>query len=213
MSNCEKTRLRVQAALDGSLDDRESREYRDHVRACGSCAEVHADAAMLAAVSARSSGAHLSRDLWPELQQRIADSAHRRSSRRSLRPLALAAAATLLLALGVWAMDLASEDSAHLNPNQDEIESIPVDRAMVEYERAAAALQEALEARGESVGTDSLRKGLATTEALVGKLQAALNAKPRDVERQEDLRLAMKHRVRILRALEATTRSESQEGS
>jgi anti-sigma factor RsiW len=210
--SCEHYHEAIGAWVDGTLDVIERREIEDHLAACERCAALAADLRHIRDLARGLDRLSPPSALWDRVASETRIGAG--SSRPQMRPvwIALAAAAVLVLAVGIVA--LRRSGPSEVTPRQATRESTtsvsPVDLAnSVEaelrlaeqhYENAIAGLEQL--ARDRTVldpqVAATLHKNLQVIDTAIGESRAALRAQPANDSAQQSLFDAFRTKIALL---------------
>jgi len=210
---------RLSDYVDGELEGQELRELEAHVSACAECRETLVELRAVVARAASAAAIEPARDLWPEIEARIAEAPAPRvlalEPRRrfglfrefTLTFPQLAAAGFLVAVLsgaGVWfalsqargpAMDRAA--SLPTTPSGS-VDAVPVSG----YERTIAELEGVLEQNRHRLDAGTvavLEDNLAIIDAAIGDSRRALAADPASPYLYRHLDRQMRQKVDLLR--------------
>jgi putative zinc finger protein len=191
---CEQVEARLDEYVDGDLDEAAFQEIELHLDGCAECRrQERVLRALIAEAAALPKEILPARDLWPEVAARLrgAEGARlvaRPAATRWVSPMALAAAASVVLALtaGLWIRGRVSAPApgapqgtlrpiAAVNPASDLLDT---ER---EYARATADLMAAIESQKEALTPETravLDANLETIDEALAQVRAALRKDP-----------------------------------
>lgn len=208
---CEHYHETLGAWVDGTLDTVERREIDDHLAACEACAILAADLRRLRDLAHSLERLTPPSALWDRIDAEIRTSSRTSGSRFRTTWMSLAAAAMLLLAIGItiWRYIPADRDDSTAVRQEPSAES-PVDLAnSVEaelrlaeqhYENAIVALERLARDRQvlDPQVAATLHKNLQVIDAAIGESRAALRAQPTNDSAQQSLFEAFRTKIALL---------------
>ena len=208
---CHELDERLDDFVDGALAGAAAREVESHLAGCASCRERERQLRqLLAHAAALPRGVAPSRDLWPGIAERIERGSGWSALWSSWQPMALAAAAAVLLALAALRLErLGSDGRAHRcdaeprarrsGPSASTGIADPVlASAARDYEQAASALLEALQRRRAVLPPEDLARVEANLEVIDRALEEVRQALVKDPESPELNRmLVATHRKKV----------------
>ena len=193
---CEELRDRLDDWVDGALPTPQAREVEAHLAVCPSCRRDESELRqLLAHAAALPRSVAPSRDLWPAIAGRI-ERERAWPWRLAWGPVALAAAAALVIALATWAVLRPATGSVHTveipartTPSPVAAESTRIDPALLaaerDYELAANALLAALQARRNELSPETLtivERNVAVIDVALAEVRRALEVDPANPE-------------------------------
>lgn len=184
---CEKALELLDEYVDGTLDEAQHQELELHLADCAACRqEERALRAFLAEAASFKRETPPSRDLWPEIAERIEKEKGWSARRYALPLLAVAAAAVLALVstmqVGPKPVETAPSEplqQASTGPASD------VEKAELEYERATSQLLAALNSKRSTMSPEAQKTLDDTIAAIDGGLRdvrAALQTDPQNAK-------------------------------
>ena len=203
--SCNEADDRLDDYVDGALSEGEFQEMELHIASCAACREQERRLRLILA-QARALPRELppSRNLWPGVAQRIAE------SRRPLwqSPMGLAMAAALLVAVAAVAL-LKSGPGAPKPLATPSTVAVSLERNTIaaaerDYEKASADLLAALEGRRGSFSPETIanvEKNLAVIDQALSEVRAALGRDPGNPELTRMLVSTHRKKVDTLRRL------------
>jgi hypothetical protein len=213
---CAEFESRLDDYVDGSLDEASFQELESHLAGCAACrARERELRALLAEAACLPRRIAPPRDLWPGVAARIGRGGQIVAWSRGLwRPGLLAAAAAILGAIAGGTL-LRPPPAAAPGPDPATL-AVPVAaelplelvEAEAAYTRAASDLRNALEARRDTLGPNTLRvldQNLATIDAALDEIRAALAKDPTSAELGRMLRGAHKRKLDVLQRIARLT--------
>jgi hypothetical protein len=212
--SCEELRERIDDYVDGELHGAEQDLVARHLLECPACREQErALRVLLDGAAALPRELAPARELWPGVAARLRPSLSA-FPRRSLRPLTLAAAAALLVALSsaiTWriartpaarvAATTASASALRLAAFRPAPDLLEAER---EYASATSELLAAIEARRDSFAPetlDSVEQSLRAIDDALKSLREALRGDPGNDELTQMLTATHKRKVDALRRI------------
>lgn len=210
---CEEVHARLDEYVDSELATPELPELERHLRECPACrAQEQELRALLVAAAALPRELQPARDLWPELPGRLRAVVPFPRRGVLLRPLTLAAAAALLVALSsvvTWRVARKPEARVAAAPSAAPqgtlIAYAPAAgllEAETEYARATGELLAALEARRATLSPetlDAVEQNLRAIDDALASLREALQADPGNQQLTQLLTGTHKRKVEALR--------------
>lgn len=192
MKTCEQMTDLLDDYVDGQLDEADFQEAELHLRDCAACRDEERQLrALLARLAALPGALEPQRDLWPGIAARLAErrvlAFHGRLGawRAWVLP-ALACAAVLLVAVGLWRGRARTGEPAVVAAQPSAQVSDPrVRLAQAEYARAASDLMKVLEARREALPPEtvqSVETNLRTIDEALGQIRLALEKDPENTQ-------------------------------
>ena len=224
MIRCDEALRLLDDHVDGALGSERAAAVADHLAACDRCRAAEAQTRRRV-VAARALPAEIepARDLWPDLAARLrGEVVPLRATRRAWsRPdwMALAAAAALLVAAtAVVTVRIASRGPVGTAPTAGSggatlaRATVPGDltAAIAEYERAAAALRQALAQNGAILPPATrkvVEENLTIVETAVARLSSALAGDPGNRELALLLTAAYERQIDLLRTANGLART------
>jgi len=189
--------------VDGTLAARDRASVEVHLSECAACRTAVAELrALVAGAAALPNRIEPGRDLWATIDARIVQRATYNVQRAFWRG-ALAAAAVLVIALGVYR--LLQPSTAHDSPAGQGWAAVQADfdRASDELELTLATERERL--RPETVAL--LERNLAVIDAAIAESRAALARDPANGELRRFFAAASRQKVELLRWVTRTEKS------
>jgi hypothetical protein len=214
---CHELDARLDDWVDGTLEVAEGREVEAHLASCASCRESERRLRrLLAHAAALPRSVSPSRDLWPDLAQRIErERAWSWAATQWWRPVTLAAAATVAVAMAavLWVhrapapartveIPAASPDAALVSTDAQPPADADLAAAEREYEAAANALLAALQQRRPALRPEtleSIESNLAVIDRALAEVRQALVADPSNPELNQMLVATYRKKVDVLR--------------
>ena len=179
--------------VDGTLTARDRASVEAHMADCAACRAAVAELRSLAAAAASlPTTIEPGRDLWGAIEPRIAQRATW-NFQRLRRRAALAAAAVLVVALGVYR--LLPTSTVHYRPAGWAAVEADFDRASDDLSRTLATERDRL--RPETVAL--LERNLAVIDAAIAESRAALARDPGNAELHRLFTAAARQKVELLR--------------
>jgi len=195
--------LTLNEYVDGTLAARDRASVEVHLAECAACRTAVAELrALVAGAAALPNRIEPGRDLWATIDARIVQRATYNVQRAFWRG-ALAAAAVLVIALGVYR--LLQPSTAHDRPAGQGWAAVQADfdRASDELELTLATERERL--RPETVAL--LERNLAVIDAAIAESRAALARDPANGELRRFFAAASRQKVELLRWVTRTEKS------
>jgi len=195
--------LTLNEYVDGTLAARDRASVEVHLAECAACRTAVAELrALVAGAAALPNRIEPGRDLWATIDARIVQRATYNVQRAFWRG-ALAAAAVLVIALGVYR--LLQPSTAHDSPAGQGWAAVQADfdRASDELELTLATERERL--RPETVAL--LERNLAVIDAAIAESRAALARDPANGELRRFFAAASRQKVELLRWVTRTEKS------
>ena len=195
--------LTLNEYVDGTLAARDRASVEVHLSECAACRTAVAELrALVAGAAALPNRIEPGRDLWATIDARIVQRATYNVQRAFWRG-ALAAAAVLVIALGVYR--LLQPSTAHDSPAGQGCAAVQADfdRASDELELTLATERERL--RPETVAL--LERNLAVIDAAIAESRAALARDPANGELRRFFAAASRQKVELLRWVTRTEKS------
>ena len=195
--------LTLNEYVDGTLAARDRASVEVHLAECAACRTAVAELrALVAGAAALPNRIEPGRDLWATIDARIVQRATYNVQRAFWRG-ALAAAAVLVIALGVYR--LLQPATAHDRPAGQGWAAVQAefDRASDELELTLATERERL--RPETVAL--LERNLAVIDAAIAESRAALARDPANGELRRFFAAASRQKVELLRWVTRTEKS------
>jgi anti-sigma factor RsiW len=214
---CQELDLRLDDWLDGALAGDAAREVEAHLAGCAACRERERQLRqLLAHAAALPRSVAPARDLWPGIAERIGNSwpSWLAWGARGFQPLALAAAAVVVLGLAALVLTRVAPERVRTvtmpaaSPSAttlvaDGSTSDPVlAQAEREYEEAAQALLEALQRRRGVLPAEDLERvesNLQVIDRALAEVREALVKNPKNPELNRMLVATHKKKVDVLR--------------
>jgi anti-sigma factor RsiW len=216
--SCAETVARLDAFVDGDLDEAGFQELEAHLAECGACrAQERRSRALLAEAAALPRALAPARDLWPGIAARIAADARPASRPAWRRPWTLAAAAAIaLLASSVAIRPRSEPPRSQASAGRVAGIAVPaaaglapdLEQAEVAYARAASDLRGALESEREALAPGTLRildQNLRAIDAALDEIRAALAKDPTNSELVRMLQGAHKRKLELLQRVARLT--------
>jgi predicted anti-sigma-YlaC factor YlaD len=194
---CELVAEKLDEYVDGDLDEATFQEMELHLGGCAECRQQEKELrALVAEAAALPREIEPGRDLWPELAERLRGAEGMRlvgrPAARVLSPVALAAAASVVLALsaGLWVRSRHAPDATPGAPGQGTLQPVAAVsvapgaellEAEREYARATADLMAAIDSRKDSLTPETrevLDANLKTIDEALAQVRAALRRDP-----------------------------------
>ena len=189
---CDDVRTRLDEYVDGDLEEAAFQEVELHLSGCAACRQEERKLrALLAEAAALPRQVAPTRDLWPEVAARLRGAEGARATvhpfwRAPVRPVTLAAAAAVVLALsaGLWSRTHGSVPAPVQGTFQPEALGTPSATlldAEREYARASAALMAAIDQQKEALSPETralLDANLKTIDQALAQVRAALRNDP-----------------------------------
>jgi predicted anti-sigma-YlaC factor YlaD len=210
---CEEVRTRIDDYVDGELRPPARDEVAEHLRGCADCrAEEQGVRSLLAAAATLPRELEPARELWPGIAERLPRLLPFPRPAARLQPLALLAAAALLIALSslvTWRVARTPETREAAGrpaaPQGTLIAHAPAAGlldAEAEYARATGELLMALEARRDALAPETLvavEQNLRAIDDALKSLREALSADPGNQELTQLLTSTHKRKLEALR--------------
>jgi predicted anti-sigma-YlaC factor YlaD len=213
---CDEIRTLIDDLVDGELQPPARDEVARHLRECAACRdEEQAVRALLASAAALPRELAPGRELWPEISERIRVVLPFKHPAARLQPLALLAAAALLIALSslvTWRIARPAETRLAVGPAAPQgtlIAHAPATgllEAETEYARATSELLLALEARRDSLAPETLMEVEQNLRAIDGALKSLREALADDPGNQQLTQLLTGTHKRKVEALRRVVR-------
>jgi len=201
--SCQEMIDRLDDYVDGTLAEREAAEVARHLAACGPCREEERRLrAILAEAAALPREMEPRRDLWPGIAARIAGRASGVRPARWWRPVALAAAAAVVVALVAQLPRRGTGPEVVPVPAAAHSPADPLKGMEADYERAVATLLAALEQRRGSLSPEtmaSVERNLAIIDEAMAEVREALRQDPRSPELRHMLVSTHRKKLDVLR--------------
>lgn len=219
---CAEVGNRIDDYVDGLLSGGELHEVELHIASCEACREEERQIRdLIARAAALPAGRQPARDLWPGIAARIGELRPRalsrsdRARRLAFHPVALAAAATVVVALASVLLQRPDVPGSRPGPSGS-VETVaatetpaPVTAAETEYVRATGQLMNALSERRKDLSPETVKavdENLKTIDDAVRQIRDALHKDPGN--RQLTKMLASTHQKKLdllLRLLKLTS--------
>jgi len=209
---CDEIRTLIDDHVDGELQPPARDEVARHLRECAACRdEEKAVRALLASAAALPRELAPGRELWPEISERIRVVVPFQRPAARFQPLALLAAAALLIALSslvTWRIARPSETRLAARPTEPQGTLIAhttatgLLEAETEYARATDELLLALEAHRDSLAPETLvevEQNLRAIDGALKNLREALADDPGNQQLTQLLTGTHKRKVEALR--------------
>jgi hypothetical protein len=209
---CHELDERLDDWVDGAIAEAEGRDVESHLTGCASCREAERQLRqLLAHAAALPRSVAPPRDLWPGIAERIERSSAWSAFTTSWQPMALAAAAAVVLGIAAWfwngasptavrtvAMPSASATASLRNVTATGVADPVLAAAARNYEDAAAKLLEALQQRRAVLSPEDLARVEANLEVIDRALEEVRQALVKDPESPELNRmLVATHRKKV----------------
>ncbi len=212
---CQELDLRLDDWLDGALTGDAAREVESHLAGCAACRERERELRqLLAHAAALPRSLAPARDLWPGIAERVGSGGWLGWGARGFQPLALAAAAVVVLGLAALVL-------ARLAPEPVRTVTMPaatpsattfvaggsaadpvLAQAEREYEDAANALLEALQRHRGALPAEDLARvesNLQVIDRALAEVREALVKNPKNPELNRMLVATHRKKVDVLR--------------
>lgn len=206
---CRKSEELISLYVDGDLEERRVKALEAHLAGCASCREVLKDFRAMAE-AARATGVPEPSDaVWTNILVKVREAraaapvpSVRPAGFRFMKPLAIAAAALVLVAGGVFIGVRIAGTSAPLPAKGDPNYTLAkLDEAENHYKQAIKALGQAFESKrgelpAEMVGV--FEQNLAVVDATITACRQAVQTSPRDLDARNYLLAAYTDKVALL---------------
>jgi anti-sigma factor RsiW len=212
--NCSDIELRIDAYVDGRLDEASCGELETHLAACQACRDAVDDLRqVLAAAAALPRSIAPPRDLFPEIRSAVEARGSAGGRSRSGLPgtwLALAASLVLALTAGIVGISMIDRGGVKQPPvGKDSTVTLAANDAMAEfraaeeeYLRATQQLIELLEARGGELPPETaavLEENLETIDQAIEQVRLALVSDPHNARNGQVLTALHRQKLQLLR--------------
>jgi len=215
--NCGDVEARLSEWIDGELATAEGQALAQHLEGCARCRqEEQALRRVVAGTAALPRELPPARDLWPQIERALPvrwGASRAWVHRRPGLTLALATAAALVIAVGLWRWShtptVAPGIAPVIDPGAFAITPValeglpqPARQAELEYERATRDLLAALAARRASLAPDTatvVERNVRIIDQALGELRQALRREPGDPELMHLLVATHQQRLNVLR--------------
>ena len=185
---CEDVRERLDDYVDELLSESQSVQVEEHLAACAACRrDTDALRALLEQTAALPRDILPERDLWSDIEGAL-EATSSAALARWRRPLALAAAAVLLIGVGVWLARFSLGTSWPGGEIHSEAVSglaREIREAEAEYARARQELLASFAQYGDTLAPETrrvIKENLAVIDGAVAEIRATLTQDPENVQ-------------------------------